>query len=417
MKYLIVVLESDLRIRDNPVLVYAAEKAMPILIVCKPPLGSANKWWFYESCKSLQKDLNEYGIPLIVWEKEIGNLPVEAGEIVSNLPVEGVKCVGYPNLLHDSPAVNYKLCGAFWKHVLKTQSFTPPLSFPKFRKEHASALDIQNEYPIPTLSGAPWWRPFESIWEVGEKAAYKTFNEFLHSKILHYDVNRDHMGIAGTSRLSPHLRFGEMSIREIWQRLLELPESDGKSSFINEIAWREFSYHLIAQFPDLSKQPLRKEFSEFPWSSNSFLLNKWKRGQTGIPIVDAGMRQLWTTGWMHNRVRMIVASFLVKHLLIDWREGANHFMDTLVDGDIAINSTNWQWIAGCGTDSAPYFRIFNPVLQSQKFDPNGQYIREYVPELRSCSDKEIHNPASDAIVDLQKGRLHALSAFEAFKNT
>jgi deoxyribodipyrimidine photo-lyase len=203
----------------------------------------------------------------------------------------------------------------------------------------------------------------------------------------------------GTSALSPHLHFGEISPRQVWSAVRAsskgsgvFPPSRGAKVFLSEVGWREFAYHLLVHFPHTPEAPLRAEFARFPWRVDAAQLRAWQRGRTGYPIVDAGMRQLWATGWMHNRVRMIVASFLVKHLRISWQEGAAWFWDTLVDADLAANTLGWQWTAGCGADAAPYFRVFNPVLQGAKFDPNGDYVRRWVPELARVPVEFIHAP-------------------------
>ena len=230
-------------------------------------------------------------------------------------------------------------------------------------------------------------------------------------------------GIAGTSMLSPHLRFGELSPAQVFHAVRERAAGEGGEKFIREILWREFSHHLLWHHPTLPAAPLRPEFAAMPWRDDAADLNAWRHGRTGIPIVDAGMRQLWHTGWMHNRVRMIAASFLVKHLLMDWRLGQAWFWDTLVDADLANNAASWQWVAGSGAEAAPFFRVFNPVLQGEKFDPAGVYVRRFVPELRGFDTRYIHAPWNAPagltaalaypapVVDLAFGRARALAAF------
>lgn len=238
----------------------------------------------------------------------------------------------------------------------------------------------------------PSWRP-------GARGASVALQDFLERKIGHYPVERDHPATDGTSRLSPHLHFGEISAREVWQEVRKHMASDRRpgvvrssETFLRQLVWREFAHYLLFHFPETVSKPLRKEFLKFKWKKDARLFRAWQRGRTGYPVVDAGMRQLLATGWMHNRVRMIAASFLVKDLLQDWQDGAAWFMDTLVDADLAQNTLGWQWIAGCGADAAPYFRIFNPVLQGEKFDPQGDYVRRWVPELSKVPTRFIHSP-------------------------
>jgi deoxyribodipyrimidine photo-lyase len=238
-----------------------------------------------------------------------------------------------------------------------------------------------------------------------------------------YAKLRDRPDMEQTSRLSPHLHWGDISPRQVWHAIEHAAAGNpklasGREKYLKELLWREFAYHLLYHQPQMPSQPLDKRFATFPWQPDAGLLRAWQRGQTGFPIVDAGMRQLWQTGWMHNRVRMICASLLVKHLLQPWQDGAAWFWDTLVDADLASNSASWQWVAGCGADAAPYYRIFNPILQGEKFDPNGDYVRQYVPELRDVSKEYIHKPWESGlhlaypapIVDHATGRGRALAA-------
>ena len=244
-----------------------------------------------------------------------------------------------------------------------------------------------------------WYQGMEENWQPGELGAEKELNFFLNESAIQYLSGRDIPSIRATSRLSPHLHFGEISPRQIWHAVQNksaktqtsgwIKQSEG---FVRQLYWREFAYHLLYHFPKTTDHPLRHEFEKFEWKKDSQILKAWQRGKTGYPIVDAGMRELWHTGWMHNRVRMIAASFLVKDLLIHWSEGARWFWDTLVDADLANNTLGWQWVAGCGADAAPYFRIFNPFTQGEKFDGEGAYIRRWVPELSKLSDKWIHRP-------------------------
>jgi deoxyribodipyrimidine photo-lyase len=242
-----------------------------------------------------------------------------------------------------------------------------------------------------------WAGGLRQTWRPGERGASRQMKAFLDRAIETYSTDRDRPDRRGTSRLSPHLHFGEIGVRQIWHAVRRHgaaadPSEEMHATYLRQIAWREFSYHLLFHFPDTPRQALRPEFRRFPWRVDRKRLRAWTRGMTGYPLVDAGMRELWHTGWMHNRVRMLAASFLVKHLMIPWQEGAAWFWDTLVDADLANNTMGWQWSAGCGADAAPYFRIFNPVIQGEKFDPDGEYVRRWVPELTRLPNRWIHKP-------------------------
>jgi deoxyribodipyrimidine photo-lyase len=257
-----------------------------------------------------------------------------------------------------------------------------------------------------------WAGGLRECWQPGEDAARHRLSAFLEQRLGHYAERRDLPMTDGTSRLSPHLRWGEISPRQVWHGVFDYVAAqrrplDGQAEkFLAELGWREFSWHLLHAFPELPSRPLRHEFEAFPWQPDTRLLRAWQHGLTGYPLVDAGMRQLWQTGWMHNRARMIAASFLTKHLLQPWQDGAAWFLDTLVDADLASNSASWQWVAGCGADAAPYFRIFNPTLQAAKFDPDGAYIRRWAPD----------STALPPIVDHAVARTRALAAYGAIKN-
>jgi deoxyribodipyrimidine photo-lyase len=284
------------------------------------------------------------------------------------------------------------------------------------------------------LPGKPDWAAgLRETWTPGEAGARARLDRFLAHGLAQYEARRNLPGTDGTSMLSPHLHWGELSPVQVWHAATHAAQAGGKGldAFLRELLWREFSIHLLWEHPGLPDAPLRPEFGRMAWRKDQEGLRAWTRGRTGLPIVDAGMRQLWRTGWMHNRVRMIVASFLSKHLLIPWQEGEAWFWDTLVDADLASNSANWQWVAGCGADPAPYFRVFNPVLQGRKFDPEGTYVRQWVPELAGLAPRWVHAPwdASESellradvklgetypkpIVDLARARERALEAYRA----
>jgi len=316
----------------------------------------------------------------------------------------------------------------------------PPMPMPAPKKLQgidgikSDALDDWKLVP----QKAAWPKGLAAAWNVSENAAHKHLKHFIENTLTHYKDERDRPDREGTSRLSPYLHFGQISPHQIWHAIQDASlrgtaKGGSVERFLLEILWREFSWHLLHQFPDLPQKPLTSSFVNFPWEKNDIALRAWQKGTTGYPLIDAGMRQLWQTGWMHNRVRMIVASFLIKDLLIDWRDGAAWFWDTLVDADLGSNSASWQWVAGCGADAAPFFRIFNPVLQGKKFDPSGDYVRRYVPELSKLDQRWIHDPWAAPtselakasvtlgttyprpIVDHDKARKRALTALAAIK--
>ena len=250
-----------------------------------------------------------------------------------------------------------------------------------------------------------WFKKFEKIWIPSEESALKQLQDFIRTKLENYSDGRNFPNITGTSKLSPFIKFGQIHVETIWDECAKQKiKGIGKSKYLAEIGWREFNHSLINYFPHMLKSNYSKKFDKFPWEKNSKFLSAWKKGLTGYPIVDAGMRELYTSGWMHNRVRMIVGSFLVKHLLIDWKEGEKHFKNCLLDYSAANNVAGWQWVAGCGADAAPYFRIFNPILQGEKFDKDGQYVRKWVPELKNLPNKFIHKPWEASLEKFKLGK-------------
>jgi deoxyribodipyrimidine photo-lyase len=292
---------------------------------------------------------------------------------------------------------------------------------------------------LALLPQIPWDGTMKATWHIGEAAALQRLQAFMAQGLAGYKEGRNFPQRPNVSRLSPHLHFGEVSPHQVWQAAqragLEQGVEEDLDCFQSELGWREFSHALLYDHPDLSETPLQRRFAHFPWQDDPALLRAWQRGMTGYPLVDAGMRELWQTGYMHNRVRMVVGSFLVKNLLTHWRHGEDWFWDCLVDADLAANSASWQWIAGCGADAAPYFRVFNPVTQSERFDPQGAYIRRYVPELAALPDKYLHDPASapsqvlaaagvtlglhypHPVVDLKASRERALAAFKQLQDS
>jgi len=346
-----------------------------------------------------------YGVSHVYWNRVYEpesikrDTNLKATLIEEDLPVKS-----FNGLLTIEPWDNqkkdntgYKVYTAFWNCFAKKN-----IEFPKFKTiREINSPKIWGSLKIDELELLPkidWDKGFYSKWEPGEKAAQRNFQNFLKTNIEDYNTQRDIPSVQGTSLLSPHLHFGEISPQYMWQQLvlkfgpLKSWQNENISRFAKEILWRDFSYNILFHFPETLEKPLQEKFKKFPWKKSKKRLTAWQKGLTGYPIVDAGMRELWATGWMHNRVRMIVGSFLTKDLMLHWREGAKWFEDTLVDADLASNTFGWQWVSGCGVDAAPYFRIFNPELQSKRFDPQGEYIKKWIPELASLPTKWIHCP-------------------------
>ena len=304
-----------------------------------------------------------------------------------------------PDAIRNKSGKPFQVFTPFWKSASQTLEPLAPLPSPDNWPAPAKwpKSDRLSDWKLlPTIR---WDEGSSQAWHPGEDGALENLNQFAEQRFESYQVDRDFPGIEGTSRLSPHLHFGEITPNQILHACVQSGTRSGKtknsliqSTFMREIGWREFAHHLLVHFPSTTEQPLRPEFKSFPWRKDPEMLAAWQKGKTGYPIVDAGMRELWATGWMHNRVRMIVGSFLVKHLLLDWKEGERWFWDTLVDADLANNTLGWQWIAGCGADAAPYFRIFNPIMQSEKFAGNAEYIRKWVPELKTLPTAHLHAP-------------------------
>jgi deoxyribodipyrimidine photo-lyase len=388
-----------------------------------------SRWWLERSLQELDRDLRALGSRLILRKGEAVKALLalikesKAGAILwdesfepeqrkkdakirSILAQKGIFCDSINDSLLFNPArifnqqgKPFKVFTPFWNHCLSLTEPSAPLQ--SCGKWIAPSVWPRSE-KIRDLKLVPegkWPRKLAMFWDPGSRGASTALRVFLKKKIKDYPIQHNYPAVNGTSGLSPHLHFGEISIREVWHKTRKHAASDRRpgsarssEAFLRQLVWREFSYYLLYHFPGTVSRPLRKEFSKFPWKTNRRVLRAWQKGGTGYPIVDAGMRQLWGSGWMHNRVRMIVASFLVKDLLQPWQTGAAWFMDTLADADLANNTFGWQWTAGCGADAAPYFRIFNPVLQGEKFDPAGDYIRQWVPELATLPCPWIFRP-------------------------
>jgi len=427
---------QDLRLADNPALAAAVARKAPIVPVYivddatvdpwRP--GAASRWWLHHSLTALDKALQQRGSQLVV---RIGKTDealrvlvreTDAGSVFWNRCYEpaaiardthikksltdgGLDVQSFnAALLHEPWTVKtqqsepYKVFTPFWRAIRTLPKEPVAGAAPKSLRAPATWPRSQSLNDAALLPSRPDWAGgLRETWQPGEAGAKRQLAAFLDERVADYPSGRDRPDRIGTSRLSPHLHFGEIGPRQIWQATMaHVGSSKGSDaaaeSFLREIGWREFTHHLLFHWPKLPDANWRSDFDAFPWLSNDAGLRAWQRGLTGYPIVDAGMRELWQTGWMHNRVRMVVASFLIKDLLIDWRTGERWFWDTLVDADLAQNAASWQWVAGSGADAAPYFRIFNPVLQGKKFDPDGTYVRRYLPELAELPADHIHAP-------------------------
>jgi deoxyribodipyrimidine photo-lyase len=302
-----------------------------------------------------------------------------------------------PEKICNKQGGSFQVFTPFFKTLQQSDLIRKPIPAPSNMIPYDGTIKSDKIDDWELLPTKPNWAKGFEFWEIGETAARKKLDSFISTKIAQYADGRDFPAVNTTSLLSPHLRFGEISPAQIWEKVnfeFKNVPNDNYQKFLSELGWREFSYHLLTTYPDMANSPIKAQFAAIEWDNNQSLLEAWQSGKTGFPIVDAGMRELWRTGYMHNRVRMIVASFLIKDLLIDWRHGEKWFWDCLLDADFANNPASWQWVAGCGMDAAPYFRIFNPTTQSQKFDANGEYIKRWLPELRKLSAKYIHDPAT-----------------------
>ncbi len=366
-------------------------------------------------------------------EAALKDLGIEAKRFGGSLLVE-------PEAVRTAQGTPFKVFTPFYRAAQKAMpalALKPSAGSLVGAEPQVSGIAVEDLGLLP--SAPDWSGGLQDTWMPGEEGALAALDRFLSDSIAAYDVDRDRPGVPGTSQLSAHLHFGEISPRVCYVRARQSAEREpenakGVEAFIRELFWREFCQYLLFHWPEMTSRPFREEFARFPWRRDADALMVWQRGQTGYPLVDAGMRELWYTGWMHNRVRMVAASFLVKHLLVPWQDGERWFWDTLVDADQASNAANWQWVAGCGADAAPYFRIFNPVTQSRKFDPGGDYLRKWLPELAALPDKYIHEPWTapetlldeagvalgrdypSPIVDHGAGRERALAAFKDFRS-
>ncbi|MGV8885589.1 MAG: cryptochrome/photolyase family protein [Microbacteriaceae bacterium] len=441
----IVWLRDDLRVADNPALLAAVNRGGAVVVVYVRDevsagiraLGAASRWWLHHSLESLGAELAARGGSLVLrtgaaaevlpqliaqtgagavfWNRRYGAArEIDAG-LKSSLRESGIEVESFhANLLFEPWTITtgdgnpYRVFTPFWRACLERGVDREPFAAPEsIDGADADSDDLDAWKLLP--SHPDWAAGLRETWTPGEVGAQARLNEFMHGVIDDYH-RRDEPAAIATSGLSPHLRFGEISPFQIWQRVRRSP-GPNSAKFLSEVGWREFNASILFAFPTLHTDNYRPAYDGFPWDTpNPAELAAWQQGRTGIPLVDAGMRELWHTGSMHNRVRMVVASFLIKNLLIDWRVGEAWFWDTLVDADEASNPGNWQWVAGSGADAAPYFRVFNPLLQAEKFDRAGHYVRRWVPEVDTA---DYPRP----IIDLAQSRKDALAAYETMKAT
>ncbi|MEH6586354.1 MAG: deoxyribodipyrimidine photo-lyase [Halioglobus sp.] len=468
---------QDLRIDDLPALQAATAGGRPI-IPCfildddspgEWALGGASRWWLHHSLTSLQESLKSRGGQLLVRRgstvEELLALVQETGatdiycseayepwsrnleqDLAEHLTLSGASLHCLPGSLFFGPqnirngsGLPFKVFTPFWRHCMQKQPeplapTATPLRPGQFFQHSLSRLTEAQWQLLPHCPN--WAAHWHDHWSPGQAGARETLSTFVTETLCGYEKGRDFPSRNASSRLSPHLHWGEISPRQAWvavKNVTDVDEADQRK-FITELGWRDFNHHLLYHFPHITNQPFKRSFEQMPWLGSDDLFAAWREGRTGYPIVDAGMRELWQTGFMHNRVRMICASFLTKHLLLPWQWGARWFWDTLVDADLANNSGGWQWVAGCGADASPWFRIFNPVLQGKKFDAEGEYVRRWVPELAALTDRDLHSPWETPpmmleavgvslgktyplpIVDHKQARLAALGAYEAVSN-
>jgi len=445
---------DDLRVADNPALDAAARSGRPVVCVylwddaspgLRPP-GGAARWWLHHSLGALDTELRERGASLLVrrgaaetelaaltseldagalfWNRRYGGAERRIDAAVKSAAREagidaqsfGANLLFEPWTIRTGSGTAFSVFTPFWRACLSAPTPRKPLAAPTAlpAAREPDGLRIDDLALLPTHPD--WAGGLRDAWAPGERAAHDDLASFVADDLERYREDRDAPGIAATSRLSPRLRWGELSPHQVWHAASAARDrhrglADSAAVFLSELGWREFAYHTLFEHPDIATVNIHRQYDAFPWPRlHPGALEAWQQGRTGIPLVDAGMRELWTTGTMHNRVRMVTASFLTKNLLIDWRHGEQWFWDTLVDADPASNPFNWQWVAGSGADAAPYFRVFNPELQRTKFDPHGDYVRRWVPEWDGDDYPE-------PVVDLAETRRAALAAYEAVKGS
>ena len=463
-------IREDFRIENNPALSFATQNhdnVIALYIYNNNDFDNkreAQKWWVYKSLETLKKELSDYKINLeivkgdeleifskfnkkdklsVYWNKIYEPDVIAKGKKIRDLFIKNEINYKYfkGNILNEFQEITkndgtpFKVFTPFWRNAEQVY-LNKPLSKNYIVKKKTKKISFFKKCiePNDILPKKDWYKKFDKYWKVSENDSKKILKNLIENKIKDYGTSRDIPSIEGTSKLSPYIKHGQIHVDSIWKKCSEIKSKGiGYRKYINELGWREFSHSLINYFPEFLKGNFRKEFDKFPWAKNEKFLKAWKKGMTGYPIVDAGMRELYETGWMHNRIRMVVGSFLVKHLRINWTEGEKHFRNCLLDFNKANNIAQWQWVAGCGADAAPYFRIFNPILQGEKFDKEGNYVKKWVPELKNVPNKFIHKPWEmelkyqeaiktiigkdypGPIVIHEKARAAALEAFQSLK--
>ena len=463
-------IREDFRIENNPALSFATQNhdnVIALYIYNNNDFDNkreAQKWWVYKSLETLKKELSDYKINLeivkgdeleifskfnkkdklsVYWNKIYEPDVIAKGKKIRDLFIKNEINYKYfkGNILNEFQEITkndgtpFKVFTPFWRNAEQVY-LNKPLSKNYIVKKKTKKISFFKKCiePNDILPKKDWYKKFDKYWKVSENDSKKILKNLIENKIKDYGTSRDIPSIEGTSKLSPYIKHGQIHVDSIWKKCSEIKSKGiGYRKYINELGWREFSHSLINYFPEFLKGNFRKEFDKFPWAKNEKFLKAWKKGMTGYPIVDAGMRELYETGWMHNRIRMVVGSFLVKHLRINWTEGEKHFRNCLLDFNKANNVAQWQWVAGCGADAAPYFRIFNPILQGEKFDKEGNYVKKWVPELKNVPNKFIHKPWEmelkyqeaiktiigkdypGPIVVHEKARAAALEAFQSLK--
>ena len=468
-------LRHDLRLSDNPALYHAAYNKTPIIPVfiydpdaMDRDYGAAQKWWLHHALHSLRDNFKKHGVDLLVRQGNSGDilndLISETGatsvtwnrsyekwsidrdsEIKEGLKDRGIEAESYqanvlfePWTIKNGSGTHYKVFTPYYKKCMEGgANIDDPLPTPNSMVNASHSLNIGEISDFNFLPDIRWDQKMADHWDISEDGAWDRMRVFFKNGLDDYKDGRDCPSIDKTSKLSPYLRWGMISPRSIWHETnLYVEAHDAsetqKKEYLREVIWREFTHHLLYYYPDMRSKPLQDKFEYFPWKNYDRYLTQWQKGETGYPIVDAGMRQLWQTGWVHNRVRMIVGSLLVKHLLQPWQHGEDWFWDCLVDADPANNTAGWQWIGGCGADASPYFRIFNPITQGDKFNAH-DYVREFVPELKNIPDKYLFNPWEAPAGDLKmagvelgktypeplvthkEGRERAMDAFQEMK--
>ena len=453
----LILFKNNLRYKDNPILYYGSfsSKILTSYILddknTGKKIGSASKYWLHNSLKSLNKSLKNNLlffkgdtmkiIEDLVKSYSIDNIYIEEPFLKNDISIYnkldkklkemGVSLIAYncsllwnPHSIHKDDLTPYRVFSPFYKKGCLLNSKRPdkPLGEPQL----INFIKVENKTNIKDLnliSKNSWHKKLNNYWDISEEAALETLENFISTKAYDYKNGRDYPCLNKNSRLSPYIRFGLISVNRIWWELEKIKQDKNIEHYKSELGWREFSYYLLYHFPNIQEENLQKKFDAFKWENSKTKFHAWKTGNTGYPIVDAGMRELWETGYIHNRIRMVVASFLVKNLLIDWRLGEKWFWDCLVDADYASNVASWQWVAGTGADAAPYFRIFNPMLQGNKFDPKGEYTLRFLPELKDVPIKLLQNPWEagmdldypEPIINYKDSREKSLSKYSELK--